>query len=210
MSNLSESRIAALLTPYISPVPEHILAPIGVYLDLLLRWNQRTNLTAVRDSEQLMQRQIGESLFAAQLLTGTETLLDFGSGAGFPGIPLLLAHPNLTVTLAESQGKKASFLREALRILNLKAEVWSSRVEEMPSTRLFDVVAMRAVDATKAMLPLAEVRVQPQGALLRYLSSNEFSNQTPSGWQIDHKLAVPQSTGFVALWKRETANLPAE
>ena len=77
-------------------------------------------------------------------------MLDFGSGAGFPGIPIAICRPEITVTLAESQGKKAAFLREAVRTLGLKAEVWADRVEAMPQERVFDAVILRAVDKMPA------------------------------------------------------------
>jgi len=196
----SRQHIAALLAPYAEKLSPETLEKLEVYLMLLLRWNQKTNLTAVREPELLIQRQIGESLFAKQLLKGTETLLDFGSGAGFPGIPLKLLLPNLKATLAESQGKKASFLREAVRTLGIEAEVWAKRVEAMPAGSKFDIVALRAVDHTEAMLPVAEARVKHGGAMLRYLPL-EGAESLP-GWALEYSLAVPLSQGCVSLWKR--------
>jgi 16S rRNA (guanine527-N7)-methyltransferase len=202
MSRLTEERIGDLLTPYVPKgfLQPGLIADISQYLDLVMLWNARTNLTAIRDPEQLVQRQIGESLFAARLLASAGTLLDFGSGGGFPGIPLQLALPALQVTLAESQGKKASFLREACRSLGLKATVWSSRVEAMPSASLFDVVAMRAVDQAGAMLPIAQGRVRNGGRLLRYLSAGEESEL--KGWKLLELLQVPLSQGRIATWER--------
>ncbi|MEK6398175.1 MAG: 16S rRNA (guanine(527)-N(7))-methyltransferase RsmG [Terriglobus sp.] len=204
----NRERIASLLAPYVSELPDSTLEKLEAYLALLLKWNQKTNLTAVRDPVQLVQRQVGESLFAGQLLRGNETLLDFGTGAGFPGIPLKLLLPGLKVTLAESQGKKASFLREAVRTLGLDAEVWSGRVEALPSARLYDVVAMRAVDHTEAMLPLAEVRVAEGGSLLRYLAAE--GSDSSDMWQVEQSLEIPFSTGRVSLWKRANRTLSGE
>jgi len=92
-------------------------------------------------------------------------LLDFGSGAGFPGLPIQLLLPNLKVTLAESQNKKASFLREAVRTLDLSTEVWAARVETMQEERVFDIVTLRAVDNMQAALLAATPRVRPGGIL---------------------------------------------
>ena len=90
------------------------------YLDLLLRWNQRLNLTAIKEPRQVIQRHFVESAFTAQHLpTGIASLLDYGSGAGFPGIPIAICRPEIHVTLAEAQGRKASFPREALRVLGV-------------------------------------------------------------------------------------------
>ena len=199
MPTLSESRIADLLAPYLAGGPqldERLLPQIGRYLDLLLLWNARTNLTAIRDPEMLLQRQVGESLYAARFVGVARSLLDFGSGGGFPGIPLQLACPALRVTLAESQGKKASFLHEAVRHLGLPSEVWSSRVEAMPASRVFDIVAMRAVDQTVSMLPLAQTRVASGGRMLRYLSENE--KVALNGWRVVTSAAVPLSKGRLA------------
>jgi 16S rRNA (guanine527-N7)-methyltransferase len=165
---LSEDRIAALLQPYLSTQPEPALyTQLSLYLDLLLRWNARTNLTAIRDPEEIVRRHFGESLFAgthlAPLLPPAATLLDFGSGAGFPGLPIQLLLPNLRVTLAESQGKKAAFLREALRTLGLQTEVWATRVEAMPPDRQFNAVTLRAVDKMETALSEAAVRISPSG-----------------------------------------------
>jgi 16S rRNA (guanine527-N7)-methyltransferase len=168
---LTEDRIAALLQPYLEGTvpPANLYGQLGTYLDLLLRWNARTNLTAIREPEEIVRRHFGESLFVgvhlAPLLGPVATLLDFGSGAGFPGLPIQLFLPELNVTLAESQGKKASFLREAVRTLGSKTEVWAERVERMPADRRFDVVALRAVDKMDSALVAAEGRVAAGGLL---------------------------------------------
>jgi 16S rRNA (guanine527-N7)-methyltransferase len=168
---LTESKIATLLETYLTgaSVPSTLYAQLSVYLDLLVRWNARTNLTAIRDPEEIVRRHFGESLFAgvhlAPLLPPTATLLDFGSGAGFPGLPIQLLLPELQVTLAESQGKKASFLREAVRTLGLKTEVWGKRVEEMPPDRGFNIVILRAVDNMDAAKNIAATRVLRWGSL---------------------------------------------
>jgi 16S rRNA (guanine527-N7)-methyltransferase len=168
MPTLTTDKIATLLTPYLEGEGSPDLYPhLSTYLDLLLKWNARTNLTAIRDPEEIVRRHFGESLFAARHIpTGTRTLLDFGSGAGFPGLPTQLLRPELTVTLAESQNKKATFLREVVRTLGLKTEVWAARVEDMPPERRFDVVAMRAVDDMATAGPAARSRIAPGGQLL--------------------------------------------
>jgi 16S rRNA (guanine527-N7)-methyltransferase len=136
------------------------------YLVLLVKWNARMNLTAVRKPEEMVRRHFFESIFAArQIPKQVKTLLDFGSGAGFPGIPIAICRPKIGVTLAESQGKKAAFLREAVRTLGLKAEVWAGRVEEMESGRVFDAVTLRAVDKMAAACKAAVERLVVGGWL---------------------------------------------
>jgi 16S rRNA (guanine527-N7)-methyltransferase len=181
MPTLSESGIADILSPYLPDPPATLIPQLSAYLDLLLKWNVRTNLTAIRDPEEIVRRHFGESLFAARHLhpgnlnpstdpgtpdAGTITLLDFGSGAGFPGLPIALLRPDVQVTLAESQNKKATFLREAVRTLNLpNVEVWAARAETLPASRQFRIVTLRAVDNMEDALIVARGRIAPGGQL---------------------------------------------
>jgi 16S rRNA (guanine527-N7)-methyltransferase len=170
MATLSDSAIATQLQPYLInkvAIPQTLYPQLSLYLDLLLKWNARTNLTAIRDPEEIVRRHFGESLFAAQYLDpATATLLDFGSGAGLPGLPIALLRPEIQVTLAESQNKKATFLREVVRTLKLPTEIWAARVETMPETRLFHTVTLRAVDNMTAALAAAAPRASRDLLLL--------------------------------------------
>lgn len=170
-ATLPEQRIAELLRPFAGELElsPRVLGQISGYLDLLVRWSARVSLTSIREPEEIVRRHFGESLFVAGVLRerlspGAE-LLDFGSGAGFPGLPLQMALPEVRVTVAESQARKVAFLREVVRTLGLEAEVWSRRVEEMPEKHRFDVVTMRAVDRMGKMQRLAEARVGAGGWL---------------------------------------------
>jgi 16S rRNA (guanine527-N7)-methyltransferase len=132
------------------------------YLSLILRWNARVNLTAVRDEDGILSRHFVESIACARSLPlGIATLLDFGSGAGIPGIPIALCRPEISVTLAESQGKKAAFLREALRVLGISANVHSGRAESL--TAEFDCAALRAVDRMERAVQTASRLVSRGG-----------------------------------------------
>jgi 16S rRNA (guanine527-N7)-methyltransferase len=199
MPTLPESRIATLLAPYLgdAPTPADLIPQLSAYLDLLVRWNGRTNLTAIRDPERMVERHFGESLFCglhlAEQLGPDATLLDFGSGAGFPGLPIQLLLPNLRVTLAESQGKKASFLREAVRTLNPpNTTVWASRVEDMPASQTFAAVTLRAVDKMDLALTAAGPRVAANGWLVTLAES--------ASPEAAHNIPLPgNSPGFVTL-----------
>lgn len=122
------------------------------YLMLLHKWNQAYNLTAVRALDQMVGRHILDSLAVIPWVKGTR-LLDVGSGAGLPGIPLALANPNLEVVLLDSNGKKTRFLQEVKRVLNLThVEIVKSRVETYyPETR-FDTVVSRAFSNVQQMV----------------------------------------------------------
>jgi 16S rRNA (guanine527-N7)-methyltransferase len=151
------------------------------YLSLILRWNARTNLTSVRDSEAILARHFVDSIACAQALpTDIATLLDFGSGAGFPGIPIAICRPEIAVTLAESQGKKAAFLQEAIRITGITAKVHSARAETL--TTQFDCVTLRAVDHMEQAVRSAAPLVSPKGWLAILTTQADLpSLQTPAG-----------------------------
>ncbi len=164
--------IAAHLPPGAPPALANSLAS---YLQLLYAWNRRMNLTAVRDPREMAALHLPECLLAAQLLpAGPATVLDYGSGAGLPGIPAAALRHDLTFTLAESQAKKAAFLREALRHIPLRnTSVWAGRVESMEPERRFDAVMLRAVDRMAQALQGAAARMQPGAACIVLTSDKE-------------------------------------
>lgn len=149
----------------LQPLSANSLQGFENYLALLLRWNLRVNLTAIRDVEGILSRHFVESIACSQSLPkGIKTLLDFGSGAGFPGIPIALCRPEIEITLAESQGKKAAFLREAVRTLGTSSRVYSGRAQTLG--RHFDCVTLRAVDQMEAAVQAAAELVRPGGWLV--------------------------------------------
>ncbi|HEY2171544.1 MAG TPA: 16S rRNA (guanine(527)-N(7))-methyltransferase RsmG [Candidatus Angelobacter sp.] len=153
---METAAIARLLQPFIE-LDETRLGSISIYIDLLLKWNARINLTAIRGPNEIVQRHFGESLFAAKYLLEQkqpQTAIDLGSGAGFPGVPFALLAPEVQVTLIESQQKKATFLRELARVLELKnLKVFSGRAESYPEAA--DLVMLRAVERFDRALELA-------------------------------------------------------
>jgi 16S rRNA (guanine527-N7)-methyltransferase len=147
---------AAFAESGVPDLPVRAYEQLDAYLELLLRWNARLNLTSIRDPEQIIERHLAECAFAAmQLPRDAETLLDYGSGAGLPGIVISLCRPDIQVTLAEAHGKKAAFLREAVRSLDMGAEVFDKRVEDLPASRLFSAVSLRAVERMELAIPVA-------------------------------------------------------
>ena len=151
------------------------------YISLILRWNARVNLTAVRDEEGILARHFVESIACARALPAQiSTLLDFGSGAGFPGIPIAICRPEIAVTLAESQGKKAAFLQEAVRVLNLPIAIHSARAETLQAC--FDCVTLRAVDRMAIAVQAASRLVGCGGWLALMTTGAMLANlQTAAG-----------------------------
>lgn len=150
-------------------------AQFEAYFHLLVRWNSRMNLTALRDGEEIFSRHFVESIACARALPAEiGNLLDFGSGAGFPGLAIALCRPELQVTLAESQGKKAAFLREAVRRLDLGVEVHGGRAEAL--NREFDCVTLRAVDRMEAAVRAASGLVVRGGWLAVLTTEGESAS----------------------------------
>jgi 16S rRNA (guanine527-N7)-methyltransferase len=144
----------------------------NAYLSLIVRWNARTSLTAIRDEEEIVSRHFVESIASAIAVPeGVRTLLDFGSGAGFPGIPIALCRPEISVTLAESQNKKAAFLREAVRTLGLKTTVHGKRAESLATA--FDCVILRAVDRMETAVSAASHLVSFSGWIMIMTTESE-------------------------------------
>lgn len=189
MPILSDTTLVELLAPYVA-VPQRLLPSLAEYLDLLVRWNLKTNLTAIRNPEEMVRRHFGESLFAGTHLGEPlpATLLDLGSGAGFPGLPIAMLHPEIAVTLAESQNKKTTFLREAVRTLGLKnVEIWGQRAELL-APRRFHTVTLRAVDKMESALEAAALLAENQVVLLAGTGP-----ATPPGFRVVETVAIPKS-----------------
>jgi 16S rRNA (guanine527-N7)-methyltransferase len=228
-------RIAELLQPFLAPIAvdgaeggaRAVLLPgqlqhISIYIDLLLRWNARVNLTSVRQPEQIVTRHFGESLFTARHLfpasdqswakmgrpwaqsaistseagiSGPKIsepeipeahVIDIGSGAGFPGIPIRIWNPHLRLTLIESNHKKATFLREVSRTLTLtNVNVFPGRVSDFhqnpnsetkssQTTGPRDVVTLRAVERFETILPEAIRLIGPSARLAILIGQSQL------------------------------------
>jgi 16S rRNA (guanine527-N7)-methyltransferase len=133
---------------------------------------------------------------AGQLPQDIADLLDYGSGAGLPGIPIAICRPEIRVTLAEAHGKKASFLREALRVLSLEGEVYDGRVETMPERR-FDAVAMRAVEKMDLAIPVALQRVKRYIVLLTTERSDRARGTAMPGLEWLEPISIPSTEQMV-------------
>jgi 16S rRNA (guanine527-N7)-methyltransferase len=157
--------IDRLMQPFIK-LDQQQLVLISTYIDLLLKWNARINLTAVRDPQEIVTRHFGESFFVAGILRSNPppSLIDLGSGAGFPGIPIAMLLPETKVTLIESNQKKSTFLKEVAFALKLKnASVFFGRGESYGQEA--NLVTMRAVERFEQALPLAVGLVEQKGRI---------------------------------------------
>ena len=174
--------------------------PLLAYLALLLRWNAAYNLTAIRDPREMVAKHLLDSLAmhgaTAPLAADGGHLADLGTGAGFPGIPLAIAQPGLQVALVESNGKKARFMREAVRTLGLgNARVVESRIEAVAEAGAFDAITARALATLPLILELGGHLLKPEGVLLamKGVVPAEEIAALPAGWQVERiePLQVP-------------------
>lgn len=165
------------------------------HLDLLDEWNERMNLTAIRERPQQITKHVIDSLSVRPWLRG-ERVADVGSGAGFPGIPLAIVEPGRHFTLIESTGKKCRFLehlRDALELANVT--VVQSRAESYRPEERFDTVVARAVGPVSELVRVAGPLVAGGGRLLamkgRY-PEEELAKKL-NGWKLAavHRLEVP-------------------
>jgi 16S rRNA (guanine527-N7)-methyltransferase len=176
---MEAATLRELLAPFVpaAELDEAVLAAINIHLDLLVRWNARMNLTAVRSPEEIVVRHFGESLFAARHLfarDAVENVFDLGSGAGFPGLPMKYWAPQLRLTLIESHGKKATFLREVGRALHLSdLTVLNARAESL--TQRANLVVMRAVEHFDRSLVAAANLLMPNGRLAVLIGDSQHA-----------------------------------
>lgn len=219
---MDTARIAALLAPFVDQsLSQAQLDQISTYIDLLLRWNARINLTAIRHEEEIVTRHFGESFFMARHLfpnpchpecsqaereaigsaeskdpylsatagSNPPRVLDIGSGAGFPAMPLKIWAPDVDLTLIESNHKKAAFLREVARALTLtNINVITDRAETLAPRLDFpraNVVTLRAVECFESILPLATALVVSTGSLALLIGAAQvprLATQTEVKW----------------------------
>jgi 16S rRNA (guanine527-N7)-methyltransferase len=199
---LTTDQIAELLRPFITLNAKQ-LVQTSIYLDLMLRWNSRVNLTAVRDANNIVTRHFGESYFvAARLLElgSPRAIIDLGSGAGFPGVPIAILAPEARTTLIESNSKKAAFLNEVIRELSLGcASVFNGRGENYP--RKAELVTMRAVEKFVTSMTLAASLVESGGRLAAMIGKDQVDTardlRTGLNWQ--EPIAIPGGHSRVLL-----------
>jgi 16S rRNA (guanine527-N7)-methyltransferase len=212
---MDAARIAELLTPFIGAdgLSSHQLDQVSAYLDRLMRWNARMNLTSVRDAEQIITRHFGESFFAAKQLLGREepspkSATDIGSGAGFPGLPIKIFAPGLRMRLVESQHRKATFLREVIRDLELEdCEVAAGRAESLAEREpgSADLVTLRAVEHFRDVLPIAAQLTSNTGSIGLLIGREQASTATTTlpNFEWNNQVQVPLSLSRVILIGRK-------
>ena len=167
MSSAAQTTLADGLARLQLELPPETQQKLLDYVALVQKWNKVYNLTAVRETDKILTHHLLDSLAVVPHVANATTILDVGSGAGLPGIPLALALPQAQLTLLDSNQKKTAFLHQALIELQLSnAEVVCTRVEKYQSNQLFSVVVSRAFSDLAAFVAQAGRLVAPGGTLL--------------------------------------------
>jgi 16S rRNA (guanine527-N7)-methyltransferase len=178
-------------------VDDEQVSQIQQYMRMLLTWNEKVNLTAIRDPLEILYRHFCESMYAAGAVPlGTGRLADVGSGGGFPGLPLKILRPELQVFLVESSVKKATFLAEVVRGLGLtNTVVLVSRYEELGEELApLDIVCSRAVGEFAPFLEWAGSERVAAGQAVLWIGGRDLDEvRRISGWEWREPIAVPQS-----------------
>ncbi|HEY9396304.1 MAG TPA: 16S rRNA (guanine(527)-N(7))-methyltransferase RsmG [Burkholderiales bacterium] len=182
---------ALLAVPVTAAQTDQLLA----YIDLLLKWNKVYNLTAVRDADAMLTQHILDSLAVVPHIPPGR-LLDVGSGPGLPGVPIAIVEPARSVSMLDSNTKKAAFIRQAAGALKLQnVSVYSQRVEDLQASTPFSVVISRAFAELRLFVQWCSHLIEPGGVLaaMKGIYPNEEIERLPAGFEVQRvvRLNVP-------------------
>jgi len=185
---------------------------VFIYLTELTKWNRKINLTAITDVQEIVIKHVLDSLSYSYIHGFTPApglrLLDMGSGAGFPALPIKIAYPEISVTMVESTKKKASFLRHIIRVLKLtKTEVLDARTDALsgPFLSAFDVVTARAFADMKSAIAEGRPLLKTGGLMVLSRGPEETINEQDlvrAGVSLEHRtdLTLPFSDYKRTIW----------
>jgi 16S rRNA (guanine(527)-N(7))-methyltransferase RsmG len=173
---------AALLAPHAAAEEA---ARLAHYAELVERWSARHNLVSFANRRELVDRHIVDALAGAEALSGSGRLLDVGSGAGLPGVPLLVVRPDWRGVLLEPRQKRWAFLKVVIRELGLDAEAVRSRYAELDAAARWDRIAARAVGGHEALLEWARGHLDACGEVMLWTTAEtEVALSALPGWRV--------------------------
>ncbi|MBS0536351.1 MAG: 16S rRNA (guanine(527)-N(7))-methyltransferase RsmG [Proteobacteria bacterium] len=210
-SDLERDKARAL---ELTPVSRETLNKLEIYVALLLKWQATTNLIAPSTIPHIWTRHVADSLQLTELVPDATTWIDLGSGGGFPAIPVacvLAGKPGAMVHLVESNGKKAAFLREAIRATGVPAQVHAERIEKFVASHVnsVDVVSARALASLKTLCDQAFPMIERGaiGLFAKGLDVEAELTEASKYWKIDVQ-TVPSKTspeGCIVVVRRLSA-----
>ena len=207
---LDEATVRQLLEPFGLNLSSDQIGQLIAYLELLLRWNKKINLTGIRDWKSCVTRHFGETLYLGRWVELKGELLDIGSGAGFPGLSLKIMFPDLSVTLLEPVAKKRAFLKEVARVCGMRSvEVRGERLEDFAcgqSAPVYDEATARAVGHLEELLPLAWRCLKPAGEIFLWLSHQQARevNHIHAGIKEVGRISLPSGGQGEIWWGKKT------
>jgi 16S rRNA (guanine527-N7)-methyltransferase len=191
---IAPSQIQGALDALDQQIPQSAAEKCAVLLGELDKWNRKVNLTAIRDPEEMITGHLLDSLVARPFLEG-ERVLDVGTGAGFPGLPLALVEPQRQFALVDSNNKKIQFVQHVAALLRLGNVIAvKARSEDYAPGERFDTVIARAVAALPRLVEIAGHHVGEDGVFVALKGRHpaEEIEQLPAGWNCTvTELSVP-------------------
>lgn len=199
---------AAIAAFNLEPLRDEQIVQLVKHYALLRRWNERINLTRIIEPGEAAKLHYAESLFGGSFIAGARTILDIGSGAGFPAIPLAVARPETRITALEANQKKSLFLKEVKDELDLKnLEVANARLEEFDWSG-YDLLTSRALDRAEEILPTIIERMRSNQRLMLYCARDLIAKlQGLPGWRIETHPIPNSGARLIAIFSSESAKL---
>ena len=212
---LSEDTIYHALAKFQIVADDKQVALIQRYTEILLRWNEKLNLTAIRDPLEILYRHFCESMFAVPAIPlNSGRLADIGSGAGFPGIALKILRPEIELFLVEFNIKKGTFLAEVIRELEMdNSRVLISRYEELSEDLApLDYVCCRALGDFEGFLKWAASEQLSASRIVLWIGGRDLEEVRKSNqWEWNEPIQVPQSLQrFLLVGTKKVASTPVE
>jgi len=194
---IGKRQICDALSPFAISPSEDQIARIRAYVLLLLKWNRSISLTSIADPVEIVGRHFGESMYASKLLPVENCrLADVGTGAGFPGLALKIASPDIHITLIESNKKKCAFLSEVVRTLGFThVEILPERFEQVrPEGVQANIITSRAVGEFKELIRWSTNALARRGHLLLWVGAEDSTRiaRTPA-WTWQPAVHLPDS-----------------
>lgn len=194
---LERQRIDEILSGFGIRLDSPQIGQLSAYLALLLRWNEKINLTAICNAEECLTRHFGESLFLASFEKLEGRVLDVGSGAGFPGLALKIMFPSAGAVLLEPVAKKRAFLKEVVRVCAFHGvEIRRERLSEFAGLAgNFNAITMRAVGGFPVLLPDLSRALGPEGKLHLWMGRDDANHlaERSAGFDWIRRTRIPLS-----------------